>query len=87
MSPPVVINCPGPVITETVSLDSSSAIVTWQEPVAFDNSGVEPTVIKTHEPGSSFQVGTTQVSYIFRDNAENEATCSFAVTGNGTWIS
>ena len=82
MTPPVIIGCSQSVM-ETVSLDSSSGIVTWTEPTAFDNSGGETTVLRSHEPGTNFPVGTTQVSYLFRDQNGNEATCSFAVIGNG----
>ena len=82
MTPPVIIDCPQSVM-ETISLGSSSGIVTWTEPTAIDNAGGETTVLKSHEPGTSFPVGTTQVSYLFRDQNGNEATCSFAVIGNG----
>ena len=82
MTPPVIIDCPQSV-TETISLDSSSGIVTWTEPTAVDNSGGETTVLRSHEPGTSFPVGTTEVFYLFIDQNGNEATCSFAVIGNG----
>ena len=82
MTPPVIIDCPQSVM-ETISLGSSSGIVTWTEPTAVDNAGGETIVLRSHEPGTSFPVGTTQVSYLFRDQNGNEATCSFAVIGNG----
>ena len=82
MTPPVIIDCPQSVM-ETVSLGSSSGIVIWTEPTAVDNAGGETTVLRSHEPGTSFPVGTTQVFYLFRDQNGNEATCSFAVIGNG----
>ena len=85
MTPPVIIDCPQSV-TETISLDSSSGIVTWTEPTAVDNAGGETTVLRSHEPGTSFPIGTTEVFYLFIDQNGNEATCSFAVIGNGVFI-
>ena len=84
MTPPVIIDCPQSV-TETISLDDSSGIVTWAEPTAVDNAGGETTVLRSHEPGTSFPVGTTEVFYLFIDQNGNEATCSFAVIGNGVF--
>ena len=54
--------------------------VMWTEPTATDNSGMTPTVTQSHQPGDSFLVGTTQVTYTFTDIAGNEAMCSFTVT-------
>ena len=55
--------------------------VPWIEPSATDNSGATPTLIaRSHQPGDSFPVGTTQVMYTFTDMAGNEATCTFSVT-------
>ena len=65
-----------------ISVGTTSRVVTWIEPTAVDNSGGQPTVIRSHQPGSTFPVGTTQVTYTFRDAVGNEATCSFEITGN-----
>ena len=77
---PVLANCPTD-ITQTVAAGQTTAAVTWTEPTATDN--VTPanqiTMLATHSPGQQFAVGTTAVSYIFRDLAGNEATCSFNV--------
>ena len=54
-------------------------IVTWNQPIASDNSGQTPNVQTTHQSGSSFPVGTSTVIYTFTDAAGNEATCSFNV--------
>ena len=53
--------------------------VPWTEPTATDNSGMTPTVTQSHQPGDSFPVGTTQVTYSFTDMAGNQATCTFSV--------
>ena len=64
-----------------VAIGTTSRVVTWIEPTATDDSGFQPTVVSTHQSGSSFPVGTTQVTYIFMDQAGNEATCAFSITG------
>ena len=77
---PVIANCPTD-ITQTVTAGQTTAAVTWTPPTATDN--VTPTdqitMLATHSIGQQFPVGTTAVSYIFRDLAGNEATCSFNV--------
>ena len=55
-------------------------VVTWTEPTASDDSGMTPTVTQSHQPGDSFPVGTTRVTYTFTDMAGNQAMCSFTVT-------
>ncbi len=57
-----------------------SATISWTEPIGTDNSGMTPVTTKTHSPGDSFPVGTTQVMYTFTDQFGNEAVCTFAVT-------
>ena len=76
--PPVISNCPD-TIEITIQIGMSSMVVSWIEPIATDNSGITPTVTQSHQPGDSFPVGTTQVSYSFTDLTENEATCSFKI--------
>ena len=77
---PVISGCPQS-STYTVDFGTTSRVVTWTEPTATDNSGGQPTVIKSHQPGYRFPVGTTQVTYTFRDQSQNPAVCSFTVTG------
>ena len=76
----MIFGCPQ-TSTYTVGFGTTSRVVTWTEPTATDNSGGQPTVIKSHQPGDSFHVGTTQVTYTFRDQSGNEAMCAFVVTG------
>ena len=85
-NPPIVSNCPEP-SDYTVPFGTTSRVVTWTEPTATDDSGMEPAVTQTHLPGDSFPVGTTQVVYTFMDRAGNIAMCSFAITGNNLCIS
>ena len=66
-------------INQQIQFGVPSVIVTWNQPTASDNSGQTPNVQATHQPGSSFPVGTSTVIYTFTDAAGNEATCSFNV--------
>ena len=66
---------------ETTEVGTTNAVVTWTEPTATDNSGMTATITQTHQPGDSFPVGTTQVTYTFTDQAGNRATCQFEVIG------
>ena len=77
---PVIFGCPQS-STYTVAFGATSRVVTWTEPTATDNTGGQPTVIKSHQPGYRFPVGITQVTYTFRDQSQNPAVCSFTVTG------
>ncbi|XP_072021512.1 hyalin-like [Amphiura filiformis] len=80
--PPTITLCPR---NKTVEIDQGSlgAIVSWDEPIAEDASGFVMLLIQTHASGTFFTIGTTIVSYIFRDKANNMEKCSFAVTVTG----
>ncbi len=78
-TPPIVHGCPEPLIF-TAPLGRTSAILTWTEPTATDYSNMTPVVTQSHQPGDSFTLGVTQVFYVFRDMAGNQATCFFTVT-------
>ena len=80
-SAPVISGCPESA-QYMIPSGTTSRVVTWIEPTATDNTGGQPTVIRSHEPGSNFPIGTTQVIYTFRDAVGNEATCSFEIMGN-----
>ncbi|XP_070570885.1 uncharacterized protein [Ptychodera flava] len=53
--------------------------VTWEEPIAQDNSK-EVIIDKTSAPGDCFAKDTTEVTYVFYDQSANQANCSFNVT-------
>ena len=78
-TPPNVRGCPQP-LTFSVSPGNTSGRLSWTEPTATDNSNMTPAVTQSHQPGDTFPIGVTQVSYVFRDMAGNQATCSFTVT-------
>ena len=54
------------------------AMVSWTEPSSTDNSG-SPTLTSDYNPGDSFQIGFTTVTYTSTDIAGNTATCTFDV--------
>ena len=75
---PIFTVCPG-----DESVDGGvTATVTWTVPTATDNSGTQ-TLTSTHNPGDSFPIGTTTVTYTSTDAAGNTATCSFAIVVTG----
>ena len=75
--PPTFLMCTG---NRTVSANAScQAVVNWPTPVYLDNC-LESTLKSTHLPGSTFNKGTTVVTYTATDASGNTATCSFNVT-------
>lgn len=73
---PVISNCPANITASVTEICSTS--VTWAQPVASDNCSVSMT--STHQPGATFSLGTTVVTYTATDAAGNTTTCSFNVT-------
>ncbi|WP_189606232.1 HYR domain-containing protein, partial [Salinimicrobium marinum] len=73
------ITCPND-ISETVGENGTTAVVTYDAPVASDNC--EFTVEQTAglASGSEFPLGTTTNTFVVTDAAANTATCSFDVT-------
>jgi gliding motility-associated-like protein len=81
---PVISDCPDNIV---VSNDPGvcNAVVSWNVPGASDNCGVT-SFTSTHNPGATFPVGTTTVTYTATDAAGNVTTCSFTVTVNDTQL-
>ena len=76
-TPPTIEGCP-PDINEVIELGSPDPAVVWIEPIATDLSPVM-TLSQSNQPGMTFPVGTTTVTYIFADSSGNTAVCSFDV--------
>ena len=70
-------------MTQNTDSGQATATVTWTPATATDNSGDTPTLAVTHNPGDSFPIGTTLVTYTFTDASSNSAVCTFSVTVNG----
>eukprot|EP00057_Strongylocentrotus_purpuratus_P028659 XP_011683133.1 PREDICTED: uncharacterized protein LOC578978 isoform X8 [Strongylocentrotus purpuratus] len=79
MTDPVITGCPQN-IAEVLPDDAPAVVVEWTVPTATDNSGNVPLLVSTASSGDVFTIGTTTVTYTFRDLASNEAICSFTVT-------
>ena len=78
---PVISSTPAD-ISQSTDATLATAVVTWSAPTANDNSGVV-TLTSTHNPGDTFSLGATTVTYTAVDAAANMATDSFTVTITG----
>ncbi|HMN05100.1 MAG TPA: HYR domain-containing protein, partial [Flavobacteriales bacterium] len=79
---PVVVDCPADINVETNSGNCDGAVITWDEPTATDNCGLDM-LMQTMGPlsGSFFAVGPpTTIEYTAYDLKGNISTCSFTVT-------
>lgn len=73
-----VVSVPTPAVT--VNADAAcKAVATWTPPVFTDNCGIA-TITTSHNSGSTFSLGTTQVTYTAKDNAGNTTLSKFNVT-------
>ena len=79
VTPPVIQDCPQP-LTYTIPVGTTTRVVSWLEPIATDDSGIPPTRGRSHRPGDTFSIGSTEVMYTFTDQAGNTAMCSFLIT-------
>ncbi|RIA09324.1 HYR domain-containing protein [Flavobacteriaceae bacterium MAR_2010_72] len=75
---PVISGCPSN-ISQGTDASGCNAVVTWTAPTAADNCAVT-SFTSTHNPGATFPVGTTTVTYTAQDAAGNSVQCSFDVT-------
>lgn len=74
---PVIANCPANISVNAGA--NCAAIVNWTAPTATDNCpGVA--LASTHNPGTSFALGSTVVTYTATDALGFTSTCSFTVT-------
>ncbi|XP_077977666.1 hyalin-like [Glandiceps talaboti] len=79
---PVFLNCSSNMTVNT-PLSSGNTTVSWQPPVASDNSG-HVNLTASHQVGALFTIGLTTVTYTASDPAGNEVQCSFTITVKGT---
>lgn len=73
---PAFVGCPSEVIVN--ASPTCNAVVNWSVPVAADNCGVV-SVISSHNPGQTFPVGITPVTYTATDLGGNISECVFNV--------
>ena len=75
---PPVVTCPDNIAFE-VPFGGTGRQVTWQQPTVTDNSGNFFFVSSSNNPNDFFSVGSTIVTYTYRDNSNNQNSCSFTV--------
>ena len=78
---PVISSTPAD-ISQSTDATEANAVVTWTPPTASDNSGVV-TLTSTYNPGDTFSLGATTVTYTAVDAAANLVTDSFIVSITG----
>ncbi|MBV7440491.1 HYR domain-containing protein [Weeksellaceae bacterium TAE3-ERU29] len=72
---PTVTQCPSDVTA--FSTNDINAVATWNTPTFDDNCKVY--VTSTHQPGETFPMGNTTVTYTAEDRGGNTANCTFNV--------
>lgn len=73
-----IITCPASIVVGN-DPGKGGAAVTWTQPTASDNCGVQ-SAVGTPPSGTFFPIGTASVRYVVTDTSGNEAECSFGVT-------
>jgi hypothetical protein len=84
MNPPTHTNCPAD-ITINDTDGGCGQVVTWTGPIFTDDCTAQNalTIVRSHSSGAVFSVGTTPVSIVARDAANNQsAACAFSVIVN-----
>lgn len=77
--PPIFASCPDN-ITLVLDEGETTTAVDWTPPVAVDNCGLDGiTVSGSNDPGDSFGVGETMVTYTAEDGSGNTEECVFIV--------
>jgi ELWxxDGT repeat protein len=76
------VSCPAGLTREATG--PTGATVTYPAATASDAITASPVVSYSKASGTAFPVGTTQVTVTARDNAGNQATCTFAITVQDT---
>ena len=81
---PTIFNIPRN-FTQHTDRGLPTATVNWTEPTAVDNSGIQ-TLISTHTPGFSFDIGVTIVTYLSVDFSGLQTSVSISVTVKGNIV-
>jgi len=81
---PTITNCPNNQTKDLSAATDCSATATWGAPTVTDACSANPIVTSSMQPGDTFPMGTTLVSYTAIDGSGNlNTTCSFEVTITG----
>ena len=81
---PVISDLPDD-ITQNTDSELSTAVVTWTEPTATDNSA-SVTLSSSHNSGDMFSIGNTTVTYTATNGASNTVVAMFTVEIEGMII-
>ncbi|KAJ8034601.1 Sushi, von Willebrand factor type A, EGF and pentraxin domain-containing protein 1 [Holothuria leucospilota] len=76
---PFVYGCPEEPIMAEMPPNEKTVAVYWEPLEAADNSGLEVKTVSNHNPGDLFPLGSTTVTYSFKDVSGNNSTCQFEV--------
>ncbi|XP_078614206.1 uncharacterized protein LOC144883506 [Branchiostoma floridae x Branchiostoma japonicum] len=77
-SHPPKLTCPADINSLS---ETPGDVITWDEPIAEDNSGQTVRLSANHRPGVRFtQYGVYTVTYTAVDTAGNQATCDFTIS-------
>ncbi len=76
---PILTGLPSNIVTVPDSPGGATAVVTWTEPLATDNSNTV-TLTSSHPSGFRFPAGSTIVTYTATDPSGNRTSASFTVT-------
>ena len=76
---PIILNCPDDIdLVADTNNGQCEAVATWEPPMPDENCDII-SVVASHDPGDSFPIGTTTVTYVVTDGSGNTNTCSFDV--------
>ena len=76
---PIILNCPDDIdLVADTNNGECEAIATWEPPMPDENCDII-SVVASHNPGDSFPIGTTTVTYVVTDGSGDTNTCSFDV--------
>lgn len=70
---------PGSPLTANTDAGKCDAVVSWMAPTATDNCDTDVSPVASANPGDTFPVGTTTVTYTATDSSGNTANLSFDI--------
>ena len=76
---PELLSCPQDII-ETIESGNEKKRVSWLEPLATDLSGNVTLSLQNHFSGDFFEIGNTEIRYVFIDSSGNSEACEFSIT-------
>ena len=78
-APSFGVSCPTSSLLSYAEKRTFSALVSWTNPVATDNSGLTPKVTSNFQSPQTFSQGNHVITYTAEDKSGNKATCRLTV--------